>query len=198
MYTLDQIRTAVKAKGYAWFETGDFNVNIVGVRNSGPGSKVTNVFDDFLTISYKEGGQWKFFCWAATTDPGRKAVLEFSNTRGVAILVPGQYRGSHIIRLHKNQYEALGQDRPVKVFRDRNKDMKFDMDPSTIQEGLFGINIHRSNPKTESQLVEDWSEGCQVFKRVKDFNQFMAICKQAAKIHGNRFSYTLLESRDIA
>jgi hypothetical protein len=45
--------------------------------------------------------------------------------------------------------------------------------------------------------VENWSEGCQVFKRVKDFDEFMKICKSASKIHGNNFSYTLLESTDI-
>jgi hypothetical protein len=29
-----------------WFEKGDYNLNIVGVRNSSTGSKVTNKFDD--------------------------------------------------------------------------------------------------------------------------------------------------------
>jgi hypothetical protein len=77
------------------------------------------------------------------------------------------------VGLHKGQYEALKQKSNVKVFRDKNKDMIFDMNPSTIMEGVFGINLHRSNPKTESTYVENWSEGCQVFKRVKDFNEFM-------------------------
>lgn len=201
MYTKDQIERAVKAKGYVWFEDTNnkgFDVNIVGVRNSGPGKRVTNVFDDFITISYKENGIWKFHEWSMTADPGKKAVLQFSNSRGVAILVPGQYRGSHQIGLHKNQYEALRQRSNVKVFRDKNKDMTFDMDPSTINEGLFGINIHRSNPSTESTYVEDWSEGCQVFKRVRDFNEFMSICRKARDIHGNSFTYTLLESKDIS
>ena len=31
--TLKQIETTVKAKGYKWFENGDYNLNIVGVRN---------------------------------------------------------------------------------------------------------------------------------------------------------------------
>ncbi len=148
-----------------------------------------------MTLSYKEGGVWKFHSWAITTDPGTKAVKEFHNPNGVARLVPGQYRKSHIIRLHQGKYEALGQNAPVKVWRDKNKDMTFD--EVTIQEGVFGINIHRSNPTTESAYVENWSEGCQVFKRVKDFNEFMAICRKAKDIHGNSFSYTLLESSDI-
>jgi hypothetical protein len=195
-FTREQIESAVKKKGYVWFEGAkDFDVNIVGIRNSATGKKVTNVFDDWMTVSYKEGGVWKFHSWACTTDPGTKAVREFSNPNGVARLVPNQYRGSHIIRLHQGKYEALGQQKPVKVYRDKNKDMTFD--ETTIQEGLFGINIHRSNPKTESEFVENWSEGCQVFKRVKDFNLFMQICNKAKDIHGNSFTYTLLTSADI-
>lgn len=197
-FTREQVEAAVKAKGYVWFEdtaNKGFDVNIVGIRNSTTGKKVTNVFDDWMTLSYKEGGVWKFHSWAITTDPGTKAVKEFHNPNGVARLVPGQYRKSHIIRLHQGKYEALGQNAPVKVWRDKNKDMSFD--EVTIQEGVFGINIHRSNPTTESAYVENWSEGCQVFKRVKDFNEFMAICRKSRDIHGNSFSYTLLESSDI-
>ena len=146
-------------------------------------------------MSYKVNGEQKFHCWKCTTDPGTKAVKEFHNPNGVARLVPNQYRGSHTIGLHQGKYEALKQQKPVKVYRDKNKDMTFD--ETNIQEGLFGINIHRSNPKTESEFVENWSEGCQVFKAVKDFNEFMKICNLAKSVHGNSFTYTLIESKDI-
>ena len=196
MYTKEQIEAAVKTKGYAWFENGDFDVNIVGIRNSATGKVVTNVFDDWMTISYKENGAWKSYTWACTTDPGTKAVKEYHNPNGVGRLVPNQYRGVWKIDLHRGKYEALCQRLGnVKVYRDKNKDMTFN--ETEVQEGMFGINIHRSNPTTESQYVENWSEGCQVFKRVKDFNEFMAICKKASAVHGNKFSYTLLESSDI-
>jgi hypothetical protein len=196
IFTKEQIENAVKNKGYVWFEGAkDFDVNIVGIRNTTTGKKVTNKFDDWLTISYKENNVWKFHQWMITTDPGTRAVKNFSNPNGVARLVPAQYRGSHMVGLHQGKYEALRQQRPVKVWRDKNKDMTFD--EATIQEGLFGINIHRSNPKTESEYVENWSEGCQVFKRVKDFNLFMQICNKAKDIHGNSFTYTLLNSSDI-
>ena len=47
-YTREQIEAAVKAKGYVWFEGAkDFDVNIVGIRNSSTGNKVTNVFDEY-------------------------------------------------------------------------------------------------------------------------------------------------------
>ena len=101
-----------------------------------------------------------------------------------------------MIRLHNGKYKALGQQKNVKVYRDKTKDMKFEFDPKTIDEGMFGINIHRAST-SESYNVENWSAGCQVFKRAKDFNQFLAICEKAAKIHGNSFTLTLLESKDI-
>jgi hypothetical protein len=195
-YTREQIENAVKAKGYVWFEGAkDYDVNIVGIRNLQPAKHVTNLFDDTLTISYKKGGVWQYHEWPITTDPGQRAMLQYSNPKGVAILVPGQYRGSHMIGLHQGKYEALRQQRPVKVWRDKNKDMQYDwVDEDT---GIFGINIHRSNPKTESTYVENWSEGCQVFKRVNQFNTFMDICRLSRNIHGNSFTYTLLTSDDF-
>ena len=195
-YTREQIESSVKSKGYVWFEDANnkgFDVNIVGVRNSSTGQKVTNAFDDCLTLSYKENGEWKFHCWPATTDPGKKGVLEYHNTAGVARLVEGQYRGSHTIRLHQGKYEALGQAKNVKVYRDANKDLNYD--ENKIQEGIFGINIHKAG--ADSTYVENWSEGCQVFKKSADFEEFMKICRKARDIHGNSFTYTLIESSDI-
>jgi len=190
----EQIEESVKAKGYVWFEGDkDFDVNIVGVRNSATDQKVTNVFDDVMTLSYKVDGKWKFHSWMATTDPGTKGVKEFHNAAGVARLVEGQYRGSHVIGLHQGKYEALKQAKEVKVYRDANKDMTYD--ESKIQEGVFGINIHKAG--ADSTYVENWSEGCQVFKKAADFDEFMAIIRKAKDIHGNSFTYTLIESSDI-
>ena len=196
IYIREQVETAVKAKGYVWFEDANnkgFDVNIVGVRNSATGQKVTNAFDDTLTISYKENGEWKFHSWPATTDPGKKGVLEYHNAAGVARLVEGQYRGSHTIRLHQGKYEALGQAKNVKVYRDANKDLVYD--ETKIQEGLFGINIHKAG--ADSTYVENWSEGCTVFKRSADFEEFMKICRKSRDIHGNSFTYTVIKSSDI-
>ena len=193
-YTKEQIEAAVKAKGYVWFEGAkDYDLNIVGVRNSATGNKVTNVFDDTMTVSYKVGGNQVFKQWPCTTDPGTKGVKEFHNAAGVARLVEGQYRGSHILGLHQGKYEALKQAKPVKVYRDANKDMTYD--ETKIQEGIFGINIHKAG--VDSTYVENWSEGCQVFKKAADFEAFMVIAREAAKVHGPSFTYTLIESADI-
>jgi hypothetical protein len=193
-YSKDKIESAVKAKGYVWFEGAkDFDVNIVGVRNSDTGNAVTNAFDDRITVSYKENGNWVYKEWIITTDPGKKGVMEYHNAAGVARLVEGQYRGSHMLGLHQGKYEALRQKSNVKVYRDPNRDMKYD--ENKIQEGVFGINIHKAG--VDSTFVENWSEGCQVFKRAKDFEEFMVIMRKAKDIHGNSFTYTLIESADI-
>lgn len=200
-YTREQIQEAMISKGYKWFTGGslnkDYDVNIVGVRNSEVGEQITNHFDDCLTLSYKVDGVWKFHCWEATTDPGQYWMNNPMNKDGCAILVPGQYRGSHKIRKHQGKYEALGQKKPVKVYRDNDRDNIYDTDEETITEGIYGINIHRSNPYTESYYVNKWSAGCQVFKKVDDFNTFMDICYKAKAIWGDSFTYTLIESSDI-
>jgi hypothetical protein len=203
LYTREQIESTVKAKGYKWFEdtsNKSYDVNIVGVRNNSPNiaDKVTNLFDDNITISFKDPtGTWQFYCWDATTDPGKKSMLEWNKMGikgGCARLIPGQYRTTWAIDKHQGKYDALCQRLAnVKVFRDANFDLTYD--ETKITEGMYGINIHKAGK--DSTWVENWSAGCQVFKRVKDFDSFLSICKKAAKIHGNKFSYTLLESTDI-
>jgi hypothetical protein len=198
-YNKNSIEQAVKKKGYKWFDTkGDYELNIVGVRNTTTGTAVTNKFDDYITLSYKVNGEWKFWSWPATTQPGDDYVLEPIADAGTAILKPGQYLNSHAIGLHAGKYEALRQAGKVSVYRDNNRNLNYDMVESTVQtSAYFGINIHRSSPTGTSSQVNNWSAGCQVFANINDFKQFMKIAKAAKSRHGNKFTYTLLNSSDI-
>ncbi len=180
---IEQLRATMAAKKYAFFEGGEYNLNIVGIRNSSTGSKVTNAFDDKLVVAYQVAGAWVIKEYPITTDNGG----------GTARLVCNQYRGSHAIGLHQGKYEALKQCGPVTVYRDFTKDGIYQTDKT--ETGVFGINIHKAG--VDSTRVDDWSHGCQVFKRVADFNEFMLLAKKAAALHGNRFSYTLIESKDL-
>lgn len=201
-YTREQIEAAVKAKGYAWFENDNYDVNIVGVRNAETNGAVTNKFDDHVTISYKdEKGDWHFYCFDATTDPGSHwTQKEILNKDGVAILKEGQYRGSHMIGLHQGKYEALRQKKPVKVYRDGDKDSTYDFIEENVKEGIYGINIHRATSREggKSVQVDKWSAGCQVIAANADFKLFMEIVNKAAKVWGNSFTYTLINSNDIS
>lgn len=197
-YSRTQIQKAVESKGYKWFEGGDYNLNIVGVRNSSTNGVVTNKFDDTLTLSYSIGGELKYHEFDATTDPGSHWEKNLLNEDGVAILVPGQYRGSHTIGLHQGKYEALKQQKPVKVYRDNNMDGKYDMIEENIKEGIFGINIHKAGSRVEgSTQIDKWSAGCQVLSKESDFNQLMEIAHKSAALYGKSFTYTLIESKDI-
>ena len=202
-YTREQIEAAVKSKNYKWFEDVNnkgYDVNIVGIRNSKTKGRVTNAFDDCITISYKIDGEWQFHCFPCTTDPGSHWVKNVLSDKGVAILKPNQYRGSHKLRLHQGKYLALGQKKPVTVYRDNNLDSNYDLDESTTETGIFGINIHRATGRSggKSTRVDKWSAGCQVIADNDDWHQFLDICQTAREIHGNSFSYTLIESKEIA
>ena len=201
MYSIEKIKRAMAHKNYKFFETGSYNVNIIGVRNSATADKVTNRFDDKITLCYMdEDGEWQYHEFDCTTDPGTHYMDDpILEDAGTAILKPGQYRHSHKIRKHGGKYEALGQQNPVTVYRDNNRDNVYDKNTENTDTGLFGINIHRATSKAgkTSTQVDRWSAGCQVIASNDDFKLFMEICRKARDTWDNNFTYTLLESDDI-
>ena len=177
--------------GHAVFGGGDYDLNIIGCRKK-DGS--TDSFDDSLTVVYKINGMWQVDRFRITTDPGKHWLLHPMRVEGTAILCPGQYRSCYKIGHHRGKYEALVQRGKVKVFRDSSKDTTIDMDPVSVMEGRFGINIHRAYHKGTTQRVDKYSAGCQVFSDAKDFNKFMLLCKKQKDLHGwDTFTYTLIE-----
>ncbi len=191
----NEIEKVMKEKGYKFFSGGSYDVNIIGIRSE---DIAENTFCDQLHLLFQNSAlKWVHSAYKITTVAGLSGLIKPINSRGTAILVEGQYRGSHKIRKHKGQYDALCQKGALKVFRDNNKDDSHDFDPETIQEGYFGINIHRSNPRRESTIVNNWSLGCQVFANPDEFDQFMDVMYMARKKWGNSFSYTLLNEKDF-
>lgn len=184
-----------KKKGYAYFTNGVYNLNIIGVRAKG--NQINNSFDDVLVLTYKTPtGIWARQIYQITTDPGRYYTLNPVSNKGVAILVPGQYRGAYALGLHRGKYQALCQKKPVKVYRDNNRDEVYDWDVNTLEEGLFGINIHKAG--VFSKRVDTWSAGCQVFASAQEFKSFINYCnKQVKNGFGNSFTYTLLKEEDL-
>jgi hypothetical protein len=196
-FTLDQIKLTMIAKGYKWFEEGDFNLNLIGVRNSDTGDTVTNAFDDTFFIAYRDAGKWKIHNYACTTDPGAHWQQAPMNAGGTASLVPNQYRSTWRIDLHQGVYKALKQFKPVDTYRDKNKDLKYTRHIEDITNGIYGINIHRASATGVSNRVDKWSAGCQVIADSADFANLMYLAHVAEKKYGNSFTYTLLESKNI-
>ena len=200
VYSVDHIRRALERKGYKFFESGDFNVNIVGVRNSLTKDKVTNAFDDVMTLSYKKDGEWQYHEFDCTTDPGTHYMNSpIVESKGTAILKPGQYRGSHKIRKHQGRYEALGQCRPVTVYRDNNRDDVYNLNTEKTDTGLYGINIHKATKYAgkNSTQVDKWSAGCQVLASNDHGTQLMKFVRKARATRSNRFPYSIMESKAV-
>lgn len=170
-------------------------VNVFGVRSA---DMTPDVFNDYVGLLAATPRGWIVHAFAATTEPGLYYLRNPINVNGTGVVVPGQYIGSHAIGKHKGQYTALVQVGPVKMYRDKNKDDKFDLSRENIVEGSnFGMNIHRSNAERASTVVDKWSAACQVLSDPANFETLMAFCVVHKEIYENLFSYTLFEKGDF-
>jgi hypothetical protein len=189
---LPEVLATMRSLGYVVFDGGPHDLNIVGIRSAKP---VVNTFCDRLCVFYREvkGGPWVSKSWAATTNPGTYWLQNPMHASGTGILVPGQYRNSHSIGMHRGSYQALVQTGKLKLWLDANKDNVLDHDPARVIEGKgYGINIHHAG--TASTKVDKWSAGCIVFANLADFDEFMFVANKAAAIWGPTFTLTLLQA----
>lgn len=195
--TPETLELALKNAGHKIFKNDkhDYNLNIVGIRCANP---TVNKFNDLIVVAWKHKGEWTIKEYPATTLAGLKWLKKPMNPRGCAILKEGRYSRTWKIAMHRNSYAALCQRRPVEVYRDHNRDAEYDMIESSVQEGLFGINIHRASAYNVLPNVDRNSAGCQVFQSPHHFKEFMDICRQSKRIWGDMFTYTLINEKDFA
>lgn len=192
-YRIDDIIDVMHRRDYVYFESNKgFDLNLIWVRTS---DNNANEFNDWATVSYIDGKHLNYFAFPATTDPGIYYRENPLNVDGTAILPPGQYRSMWKIGKHRGKYTALVQCKPITVWRDNNKDAY--LEKGVEDNGMFGINMHRSGATRTSTQVGKWSAGCQVIANPIHFDFLMKLCSAAAKIWGTKFSYTLLESKDF-
>jgi hypothetical protein len=126
-YNKDMIEKAVKSKGYKWFDDKDMLLNIVGVRNSSVGQKVTNAFDDKLTISYKSKYHDLFF-FAQNEVAKMMANLKqiLTDKYFIFFWVDGIYYRKSTPKKIKNEMLEFLSGRVVKAY---NFDYKFEKVP---------------------------------------------------------------------
>ena len=189
-----RIKNVCEKKGYRFFNFGEYNLNIVGVRNNDTSS---NNFNDDLYLLYLVKGEEQALCFSMTTDPGEYWRENPMNVDGCAIVKPGQYPGLWKIGKHQNKYDALVQHRLITVYRDNDNNESLDVETALEQTGMFGINCHRANSASKSIRVDKWSAGCQVLADPLDFNILMALAYKSKSIWGNSFTYTLLTEDEL-
>lgn len=191
---IQQIISILKHKGYKLYNN-PYQLNIVGIRSN---STNANRFDDMLFVFFKdERLRWNYAKYNITTDPGTYWLEHPMQVNGTAILKEGQYVDAYSLGLHKGQYKALIQAKPLTVLRDYDRNALLDFLNGQEQTGYFGIDIHRANVTGTTTSVDKWSAGCQVFQNAEDFAQFMALCEKHKSYYGNHFAYTLIDYRAI-
>ena len=191
MITFKNILRYMRSKNYAINEK-PYELNIVGVRNA---QSEPNKFDDSIFVFYKDDkNNWVEKQYPATTDTGTFYLLNPMSNLGAAMLKEGQYKNSYKQGFHKGQYLALVQDKPVTTYRDYDRDAIFDVFTKETT-GMYGINIHKAG--ANSQDVNNWSAGCQVFQKSADFDEFMDMTTKHRNLYSNSFTYTLIDERAI-
>jgi hypothetical protein len=106
----------------------------------------------------------------------------------------GQYIDSYKIGKHAGKYTALRQEKPVCAYRDSDRSSIFDYDENSVKCGQYNMNIHKAGLKSE--VVDNWSAGCQVFSKSADFSDFMKKVIKQGNLYGkDKFTYTLVDGR---
>lgn len=172
----------------------DYEMNIFAIRTK---DQEANTFNDYVGLIYKINDKYTTLVWPATTDAGTYYRLNPVNVNGTAIIAPGQYLNCYKVGRHKD-YEAIEQIGKITYIRDNNKNKVLDWVKGNkeVQE-IAKTNIHHAG--VDSSLVDKWSAGCIVFKRIQQFNMFMCIVKESIDIynHENKFDLTLFEEKDF-
>ncbi|MGI4864438.1 MAG: hypothetical protein ACRYFZ_11005 [Janthinobacterium lividum] len=137
--------------------------------------------------------------WIITTTPGNFYLQQPLSKAGCAVLMPGQYKGAYQLGFHQNKpaHPALVQvGAKVRAYRDNDRDI-YAEETKVIEEGFFGINIHRSNMVGATPRIANWSAGCQVFQRKTDHDELLRLCEHFRADCKNCYTYTLLREREL-
>ena len=150
------ILNRLDALGFTVHEDGQPNV----IAARGPG-RIAGNFDDILHVVRKVEGEWVELMFSCTADPGRYYMINPMNQRGCAIVQQGQWKfrlGNRSAR--KGGYRCLVQAEPISVWRDANLDDNIDQE--FIEDGWYGIQLHRASERGSTGEVGRWSAGCIV------------------------------------
>ena len=200
--TVARLVKALTAKGYPVFTNGLFNLNFGGIRSV---ERTANRFDDWLYCFFnapdaKDNGKAKeqLFVAQATVDPGSPWLKAPMDPGGAAAIVPGYYPKVWQYGPAFRGYECLRQRLPLKVYRDNNRDNVFDIDPSKMTEGMYGIFVHpHFQARVLAETVETSSAGCLVCQNNEDHAKLMTACALGVARYGNAISFALFDETEF-
>lgn len=152
-------------------------------------SKTSNEFNFFVAGQQMTNGK------TATALINVKQSKRMINRGGLGILRPSQMIDTFELGTWA-QKDALIAKKPQPVFRDLSTTdtITYTVGVKTVEWGS-NCYLHRADVNTIN--VDNWSEGSQVFKTAGQFEDFIALCKKHRDKHGNSFSYSLIEDKDL-
>ena len=192
--------------------------NLVGIRAFG---RQSDAWQDWIG-GIMWDGEWHVIGGAGTTSPGRPGLLEPSNLKGTAIMLPGQYPGLYRVgpdafhgRSGSSPYRAFEQEAEAEYLRDNDKDEILDIGTTgyardevhyrnlrtaltldgRYQKANIKSNLHRAS-RVVGKLVPavgPYSLGCQVMQDVTTFDALRTAFHNAIPAQGDRVTYTLLD-----
>ena len=208
------VEKAMIKNGYPIDRSG--KLNIANIRSS---DRTVDTFNDVQILWWYVDGIINAIKFSVTVDPGLDNILNPINVKGCAIVAPGFYHNVWALGKHKGKYDALVQVNEILVFRDSNKDAKYDyteksnwgsiraIDEFTklmiskdhfrylLEEGIFGINCHRANQWKIINKVGLYSAGCVVHEDPKDYvDTFIPTIKLFKQKY---FSAAWIDSNDL-
>ena len=155
---------------------------LLGVQSNEDGF---NIFDDKF---YLFKGRSFIDVTTGTTNAGITGLLNYDryNSKGFAVIKTDEwYYGLWRYGLHRGRMPALRQIRPIKFFRDWNKNKKVE-EIGKMYEGIIGINFHtvtyQKNLSFWRKLIGGWSVGCQVLNRVGKYYEFLDRMKDQKEV----------------
>lgn len=137
-----------------------------------------NKFDDKF---YLFCGHQFIFRTFGTTNAGKSGLYNPTNSEGVAIIKTNEwYYDLWRHGYHKGRMKALVQNKPVKFYRDNNKNDDAE-EIGRLYEDYIGINFHTvsydKNAKIIKEDINGWSLGCQVINNTVEYYQILDILK---------------------
>lgn len=199
--TIEQLQATFARLGYPFFERGAYNVNTIAIRNKAndeSGELVPDQYNDLLLAVFKDPhGQWQMYAHRATTIPGLVYFQQPMNKAfGTGVLVPGFYKGVYKFGKH-NGLPALQQQGNFKVYRDKDRDNRLDLNEIQVCGPECAFNLHYYWGQTN---VHNASAGCIVTMlnaASEEYNRLMHLYKVAADIYGNSFSLALIRETEL-
>lgn len=158
------------------------NYWILGVQSN---EDTYNYFDDKF---YLFKGKKFIAVVTGTTNAGTTGLMNYKryNKNGVLVVKTDEwYHGLWKYGLHRGKMPALKQIRPIKYFRDWNRNKSIE-EVGPVKEGIKGINFHtvlyQKNLSFIRKLIGGWSVGCQVINNVGRYYHILNKVKHQSSV----------------